>query len=247
MLVSVIIPTHNRPEFTKEAIESVEAQTVKDLEIIVVEDYSGCVSAARNFGVEQASGKYITFLDSDDLWDKRKLEKQLGLLRDQPEHKICYTNEKWVRNGEHFNQMKKHRKYHGWIFEKCLPLCIISCSSIIMERTIFDELGGFDDSLPVCEDYDLWLRMSLKYPIAFLDEPLTTKRGGHADQLSRQYWGMDRFRIKALEKLLKLNPSDEQRQQIKSELRKKIEVLVKGCWKHHRYAYGLYYKFKHGF
>ena len=244
MLVSVIIPTYDRPEFTKEAIGSVEAQTIKDLEIIVVEDYSGCVSAARNFGVEQASGQYIAFLDSDDLWDKRKLETQLGFLHDYPEFKICYTNEKWVRNGEHLNPMRKHQKYHGWIFEKCLPLCIISCSSILMEREIFEGLGGFNESLPVCEDYDLWLRMSLKYPIAFLDEPLITKRGGHADQLSRQYWGMDRFRVKTLEKLLRLNLTDEQRRQIKSELSKKIEVLARGCWKHRRYPSSLFYCYK---
>ena len=118
MLVSVIIPTYNRPEFTQEAIESVKAQTFSDFEIIVVEDHKQKGPAwARNQGAAQAKGKYLAFLDSDDLWDKRKLEKQLKYLREHPEFKICYTNEKWIRNGQHLNQMKKHQKFHGQIFE----------------------------------------------------------------------------------------------------------------------------------
>ncbi|MBU0671614.1 MAG: glycosyltransferase, partial [Candidatus Margulisbacteria bacterium] len=193
MLVSVIIPTYNRPELLKEAIDSVRAQTFQDFELIVVEDHEPCQgpAAIRNSGVSKAKGRYIAFLDSDDLWDKKKLEKQLRFLKiinEEPrrsvsgsEFKLCYTNEKWVRNGEHLNQLKKHQKYHGWIFDKCLPLCIISCSSILMEREVFAELGGFDESLPVCEDYDLWLRLSLRYPIAYLDEKLIIKRGGHPD------------------------------------------------------------------
>lgn len=222
MLVSVIIPTYKRNKFIKEAVNSILFQTFQNFEIIVVDDGSGSEhqdirlaedqrikyfrrphkgpAAARNYGVSVSSGKYIAFLDSDDLWDKSKLDKQIKYLREKPEHKICYTNEKWIRNGEHLNQMKKHQKYHGWIFDKCLPLCIISCSSIIMEREIFNDLGGFDESLPVCEDYDLWLRMALRHPIAYLDERLIVKRGGHPDQLSRKYWGMDRFRIRTLEK-----------------------------------------------
>ncbi|MFH1825857.1 MAG: glycosyltransferase [bacterium] len=231
MLVSIIIPTCNRPQFTKEAIESVEMQTFKDLEIIVVEDEGANVSAARNFGVSVSAGKYIAFLDSDDLWDKRKLEKQIKYLMDHPEFKICYTNEKWIRNGLHLNQLKKHQKYHGWIFDKCLPLCIISASSIIMERAVFDELGGFDEDLVVCEDYDLWLRMAWKYPIAYFDEKLIVKRGGHADQLSKKYWGMDRFRIQALGKLLKLDLSLEQRKLVEAELQKKQEIFAKGAAK----------------
>ena len=162
MLVSVIIPTFKRPEFTQEAIKSVRAQTFQDFELIVVEDDGRGVSATRNRGVAKAKGKYLAFLDSDDLWDKKKLEKQLQYLQEHPEFKICYTNEKWIRNGEHLNQMKKHQKYQGWIFDKCLLLCIISASSIIMKREVFEDLGGFDESFPVCEDYDLWLRMSLK-------------------------------------------------------------------------------------
>jgi GT2 family glycosyltransferase len=140
--------------------------------------------------------------------------------------------------------MKKHQKYGGWIFEKCLPLCIISASSILMEREVFDALGGFDESLPVCEDYDLWLRMALKYPIGYLDEKLIIKRGGHPDQLSRKYWGMDRFRVRAISKLLRFNLTAEQRKLASEELRKKYQVLLSGSWKRRKYLRWLYYKWK---
>ncbi|NQT30323.1 MAG: glycosyltransferase [Candidatus Saganbacteria bacterium] len=242
MLVSVIIPTYNRQEFLKEAIDSVLAQTFQDFEIIVIEDKKQQgPAAARNKGVSRAKGKYIAFLDSDDLWDSRKLEKQLKYLEENPDYKICYTNETWIRNGQHLNQMKKHQKYHGLIFDKCLPLCIISCSSIIMEKKVFDHLGGFDEALPVCEDYDLWLRMSLKYPLAYLDEKLIVKRGGHADQLSKKYWGMDRFRIRALEKLLQGNITEEQKQKALSELRRKYNIFLSGAKKRKKYLQWLYY------
>lgn len=245
MHVSVIIPTYNRKKFLKEAIDSVRSQTFKDFEIIVIEDKEQEGPAtARNQGVLKAKGKYIAFLDSDDLWNKRKLEKQLKYLQRNPEFKICYTNEEWIRNGEHLNQLKKHQKYHGWIFDKCLPLCIISCSSILMERSVFDELGGFDETLPVCEDYDLWLRMALRYPIAYLDEKLIVKRGGHPDQLSRKYWGMDRFRIRALEKLLKMKLNNEQRELVLQELTNKYNVLLSGSWKRKKYLRWLRYKLR---
>ncbi|MFA6549198.1 MAG: glycosyltransferase [Candidatus Margulisiibacteriota bacterium] len=239
MLVSVIIPTFNRPKFTEEAVASVRAQSFRDFELIVVEKEG--VSAARNFGVSVSNGKYIAFLDSDDLWEKRKLEKQLKYLKDHPEFKICYTNETWIRNGAHLNQLKRHQKYHGLIFDKCLPLCIISASSILMERAVFDALGGFDESLPVCEDYDLWLRLALRYPIAYLDEKLIIKRGGHPDQLSHRYWGMDRFRIQALNKLLKNEKLTlDQRDLIVQEMGKKYKVLLDGAWKRGRLFYWVY-------
>jgi glycosyltransferase involved in cell wall biosynthesis len=266
MLVSIIIPTYNRKQFLKEAIDSVLFQTFQDFEVIVVDDggngypeirLSGDpgkvklfnrphrgVAAARNFGVSVSSGKYIAFLDSDDLWAKNKLEKQLAYLQGNPQYKICYTNERWIRNSKHLNQMRKHRKHHGWIFDKCLPLCIISCSSIVMEREIFSELGGFDESLPVCEDYDLWLRMSLRYPIAYLDEKLIVKRGGHSDQLSRKHWGMDRFRIRALEKLLGMELNNEQRKLVLQELANKYKILLSGSWKRRKYLRWLYYRLK---
>lgn len=267
MLVSVIIPTYNRKAFLEQAINSVLTQTYEDLEIIIIDDGSDLdnryqkieskddrikyfirphrgVAAARNFGVSVSSGEYLAFLDSDDLWDKRKLAKQMKYLQDHPEYKICYTNEQWLRNGKHLNQMKKHQKYQGQIFKQCLPLCIISASSILLERNIFYDLGGFDEKFEVCEDYELWLRMALRYPIAFLDEKLFVKRGGHPDQLSQKNWGMDRWRIRALEKLLKQVLTPEQKQLVLGELKKKYLFLQTGAKKRKRYLPWLYYKLR---
>jgi len=245
MSVSVIIPTHNRPKFTEEAIASVKAQTYKGIEIIVIEDTKGRgPSWARNQGAAKAKGRYLSFLDSDDLWKKKKLEKQLKFLGENRKFKACYTNEIWVRNGKHLNQMKKHQKFHGQIFEKCLPLCIISASSILMTRKLFNELGGFDESLPVCEDYDLWLRMSLMHPVAYLDEKLIIKRGGHKDQLSRKYWGMDRFRIRALEKLLGEGLDHEKKQLVLEELGRKYQILMQGALKRKKYLQWLSLKLR---
>jgi len=264
MLVSVIVPSFNRKEFLEEAVASVLSQSFQDFEIIIVDDGSAPdqqpklenqkvkifyrphqgVAAARNFGVAVSSGKYLTFLDSDDLWVKSKLEKQLGFVLDKPQFKICYTDEKWQRNGQHLNQMKKHQKYGGWIFDKCLPLCLISCSSVLMERELFETVGGFDEGLPVCEDYDLWLRIARQHPIGFIDEPLIVKRGGHPDQLSKKYWGMDRFRVRVLEKLLRLKLETGQRNSVLTELKKKYAILAAGAWKRKRFFPWLYYQAK---
>ena len=253
--VSVILPTYNRLPMLKEAMDSVLAQNFEDMELIVVDDgstdgtaeemkrYGGRVkliqhsrnrgvSAARNKGILHARGKYIAFLDSDDLWVKGKLRIQVSFLDDNPHYPICYTDEIWIRRGKRVNPMIKHAKYSGWIFEKCLPLCIISPSSVMMKRTLFSKVGLFDEALPVCEDYDFWLRVSARFPIFFIDRKLIVKRGGHPDQLSQRSWGNDRCRVIALEKLLS-EPyiGSEEREMILKEMKKKCSILYKGFLK----------------
>ena len=256
-LVSVIIPTHNRARFVTEAVESVLHQTVGGWELLVVDDgstddtervlaphrdhirylrtSSRGVSAARNLGVRETQGDWVAFLDSDDLWLPGKLERQLQALEASPETPLCYTDEIWVRNGRRVNPGARHRKHSGWILAHCLPLCIISPSSALMRREILEDVGGFDERLPACEDYDLWLRIALRYPVLFLEEKLIVKRGGHADQLSRTHWGMDRFRLMALLKLL-LSPDlmGIQREAVMEEVRRKSRILAQGARKRGR-------------
>jgi GT2 family glycosyltransferase len=131
-----------------------------------------------------------------------KLKAQLKFFEANPEYLICQTEEIWIRNGKRVNPMKKHKKFGGWIFEKCLPLCVVSPSAVMMHRKLFDEVGLFDESLPACEDYDLWLRIASRYPIGLIEKPYILKYGGHADQRSRQFPAMDRFRIRSLAKIL---------------------------------------------
>jgi len=170
-------------------------------EVIYLRQDNLGVSAARNVAIKQASGNWIALLDSDDEWMPNKLVEQIKVLN-QTELKVCHTEEVWVRDGVRVNQMKKHQKSGGAIFKKCLPLCAMSPSSILIHTSVFEEVGLFDESLPACEDYELWLKITAVYSVAYIEEPLIYKYGGHEDQLSRQYWGMDRFRVIALQKIL---------------------------------------------
>ena len=253
--VSVVVPTFNRVDFVLKAIKSVSNQTFPPLEIILVDNNSEDntlemvakhfksvkiisqkkqgVSASRNFGIREASGNWIAFLDSDDQWHKRKLEEQVkSITNDTLSADLSHTDEIWYRNKVFLNQKEIHKKRGGFIFEHCLPLCCISPSSVLIKKKVFDDIGFFDESLEVCEDYDFWLRFCCKYPVNFVDQKLTIKNGGHNDQLSKKYWGMDRFRIQALENLLQSSVLDERQEQLtKSVLLKKIDILIKGAKK----------------
>ena len=252
--VSVIIPSFNRASVLPRALDSVLAQTHKAAEIIVVDDgssdgtsalverdYPGVkllnqgsqgVSSARNAGASVSTGNWLAFLDSDDEWLPEKLSHQLACARDNPHISLIHSDEIWIRRGVRVNQMRKHRKPGGQIFEYCLPRCVISPSAVMMSKALFDRLGGFDEDLPACEDYDLWLRVCHQYEVAYIEHPLIRKYGGHEDQLSAKYWGMDRFRVKALAKLLAQSTlSIEQEVSTKRMLHEKCRVLMSGAEK----------------
>jgi GT2 family glycosyltransferase len=255
-LVSVIIPTFNRWPWVREAVDSVRAQSRRDFELIVVDDgstdetsgelakYGSAVrrftttrrgvSAARNSGVNHTRGRYIAFLDSDDLWLPCKLEKQIGFMEQQRDVEICQTEEIWIRNGVRVNQKAIHRKPSGDIFIRSLDLCLVSPSAVMMTKELFDRFGGFDESFPVCEDYDLWLRIGAKFPVPLIAEPLVIKRGGHADQLSRSVSGMDRYRILALQKILRSDLDNAQKAAALAVLRRKAMIFARGARKRGR-------------
>ncbi len=254
MDISVIIPTHNRAQLLPRALDSVLNQTLPPKEVIVVDDgstdgtgtllseqYPQCiylqqpnrgVSSARNQGIETATGEWIAFLDSDDEWLPGKLAAQQAAIASQSDCRICHTEEIWIRNGRRVNAMKKHAKSGGHIFLNCLPLCVISPSSVVIHRSLFSKIGRFDETLPACEDYDLWLQICARHPVIFVEEPQIIKYGGHEDQLSQRHWGMDRFRIQALRKLLDTTElPDHYRQAAIQTLIKKVEILANGARK----------------
>ena len=157
---------------------------------------------------------------------------QIKQLQKNPGYRLCHTDEIWIRNGKRVNPMNKHRKYDGYIFQYCLHQCFISPSSALIHRDVFDQYGLFDENLPACEDYDLWLRLCAFIPVLLLPQALITKYGGHADQLSRKYWGMDRFRIQSLSKLLDSGLlNTEQQQQTKTVLIEKCKIYIQGARK----------------
>jgi len=256
--ISVIIPTYNRKHTLQRAIDSVLAQTFKPYEIIIVDDGSkdgtkewllqnypsvqyihqpkNGVSSARNKGIQISQGSWIALLDSDDEWMPEKLESQSRFIEVNRDSSFCHTNEIWIRNGVRVNQMKKHKKYGGDIFKHCLDICRISPSSSIIKKDVFEEVGAFDESLTVCEDYDLWLRVTAKFNILFLDEPLIKKYGGHLDQLSRVPEGIEQYRIRSLEKILSMGSLTEtQFRSAKDMLIHKLNIYAKGLKKRDKY------------
>lgn len=261
-LVSVVIPTYNRAKTLNRTLGSVFKQTYRNFEVIVVDDGSTDqtvhnleyhphltlthkknrgVSAARNTGLKHAKGALIAFLDSDDEWKPKKLERQAKFFEENPDAMICQTDETWIRNGKHLNPLKKHKKYSGWIFKECLALCIVSPSAVMMRRELIKEVGGqhavpllFDETLPACEDYDLWLRIAARFPIHLIKEKLVVKYGGHVDQLSRTIENLDKYRIQALQKILGVGAycntplQPDQWQMAFEELKKKCEIYGNG-------------------
>ncbi|HON56754.1 MAG TPA: glycosyltransferase family A protein [bacterium] len=191
------------------------------------------ISQARNTGIKLSKSEYIAFLDDDNLWHKNKIAKQMEILKNT-RYKVCYTNEKWLKNGRHLNQCKKHKKYSGDIFAYTLPLCIISASSILLKKSVINKIGIFDSNFIVCEDYEYWLRLTFNYAVYFIDEQLIIKRGGHNCQLSKRYFAMDRFRLAALLKFLNMHwnlLTDELKKIIVAELQKKSKILYMGYLK----------------
>ncbi|MFH1215835.1 MAG: glycosyltransferase family A protein [Pseudomonadota bacterium] len=263
--ISVIIPTYNRARFLGKAVESVLSQSVRDFELIVVDDGStddtACLldgygdklrvirqenqgpAAARNTGIKASSTPFLAFLDSDDWFVQEKLGLQLTAMEAQPGFLISHTDEIWYRRGKLLNQKKKHARPEGFIFTQCLPLCVVGMSTVMVRREFFDTAGLFDEELPCCEDYDLWLRASVKLPFLKIDEPLTVKQGGRPDQVSVQYrMGMDRFRIRSIVNILQNSAlTVDQRRCAREELDRKSRIYGSGCVKHGRPDEGHYY------
>ena len=263
--VSVVIPTYNRATLVVEAVASVLAQTYGDFEVLVVDDGSTDatlealapfrgqvkllrqsprrgVAAARNLGSRAAAGEWLAFLDSDDLWLKEKLARQMAYLAAHPELLICKTDETWVRHGVRVNKPLTHHKAGGRIFLKCLKRCFISPSAVVLHRRLFQAHGAFDEDLPAAEDYDLWLRLSWRYEVGLVPEPLVVKRGGHADQLSRQ-WGLDRWRIRAISKLLQEKALPPRyREAARRTLAAKCAIYAQGCDKRGRTTEARFYR-----
>jgi glycosyltransferase involved in cell wall biosynthesis len=255
MRISAIIPSYNRLESLKRAINSVLNQDCAVDELIVVDDGSTDntatyiqqnlpqikliqqtnqgVSAARNAGIKRASCDWIALLDSDDSWHYNKISTIKEHHVKQPDIELIHSDEIWIRNHVRVNAMNKHQKTGGHVFLRCLPLCVISPSAVVLKRSLIESVGYFDESLPACEDYDLWLKICCHHSVHYIDLPLITKYGGHEDQLSTQHWGMDRFRIRALSRLIQRDQlSDTYRLAANEMLQKKLKVLLKGAKKH---------------
>ncbi|MBS0012890.1 MAG: glycosyltransferase family 2 protein, partial [Desulfobacterales bacterium] len=259
-----IIPVYNRQEFIAEAVDSVLAPEYTPFELIVVDDCStddtgrmlsaygeqirvirqanAGVSAARNQGVRAAAAEWIAFLDSDDHWLAGKLARQMSWFAANPDMRICQTEELWIRNGRRVNPGRRHQKQQGHIFEPSLWLCLISPSAVMLHRSLLECHGGFNEALPACEDYDLWLKITCAEPVGLISTPLIVKRGGHPDQLSARP-GLDCYRIAAICHIMasgRLSPG--QYRAAAAALSEKCRIYAQGCEKRGKFKQAAWYR-----
>lgn len=257
-LISVIIPTYNRLAFLKEAVASVLKQTYKNIELIIADDgstdetaaycrnkgirriplaHTGLPGLTRNRGVSASSGEYIAFLDSDDTWQKDKIARQIEFFTANPEIRICHTREVWNRLGKIISQKGQKHKRAGDIFSDALVKCIIGPSTVMLHKSLWDETGGFNETIEIAEDYELWLRITAGNPVGYIESPLTVKQGGHEDQLSEKYGHIEYFRIEALRHNIDRDSFREARLKEALEvLIKKMEIYTEGCLKRQKNA-----------
>ncbi|MFP4383921.1 MAG: glycosyltransferase family 2 protein [Spirochaetia bacterium] len=251
MIVSAIIPVYNRPGLLREAYNSCIGQNREDLEVIIVDDgseppvkaeasdrtqvirvsHTGRPGLLRNIGVKAARGRYIAFLDSDDLWLPGKIEAQLNFFRENTAIRICHTREKWIRSGKTVSQRGQNHRRHGNIFPDSLVKCVIGPSTVMMDRALYRETGGFREDISVAEDYEYWLRITCREDIGYIDEPFTVKRAGDWEQLSES-GPIEYYRITALEKLLDSGDLSEPcRELTVREFARKCLIYAHGCFK----------------
>jgi glycosyltransferase involved in cell wall biosynthesis len=252
--VSIIIPTFNRAALLERAVASVLCQTFRDFEVVVVDDGSTDgtaelpifnksdprlryvklpenrgVSCARNTGAKETSAPLLAFLDSDDEWLPHKLEKQVRWTDAHPDMHIVQTREIWVRRGRRVNAPRTHEKFEGDLFAASLERCMITPSSVMLRRRLFEQAGGFNESFTACEDYDLWLRLTCCHKVGLIDEELLRRYGGHADQLSATVPVLDRFRIQSLAGLLAGKTlTEEQSRLVRNNLLKRARIVAEG-------------------
>ncbi|MFH1115048.1 MAG: glycosyltransferase [Pseudomonadota bacterium] len=189
--VSVIIPTYNRLELLKETVESVRAQVFRDFEIIVVDDGSSDgtaewlegrddirsvgqanagIATSRNNGAAMARGRWLAFLDHDDLWATDKLKDQMDFLSNNPDTALAAARH--VRLGKPFRTPRHPKWIKGDLLVKAYSESFIHTSSVMIRKDVFDKIGGFPPRYRFADEFDVWLTIARDFPIAYFDKPL---------------------------------------------------------------------------
>lgn len=251
---SIIIPVFNREFLLCRSLDSVVAQNYLDWECIVIDDGSTPpielnkkyqqdgrirlyrlgqnqgVSAARNYGVKMSNFDWVCFLDSDDQWIGDKLSYQAHFVENNPHLRWQHANEVWLNNDKIISQKEKHHRGKGNQFSRSLDHCVIGASTVCISRDFFEGLGGFDQDLLICEDYELWLRACAREDIGLVPEVLSVKCAGEWPQLSDYTPGIDRWRLLALAKIFS-KLSSEQQSLVKISFNNRWEKFLSGSVK----------------
>ncbi len=241
--VSIIIPVYNSDKTISEALESVAAQTYTDYEIIVVNDGSSDQSesvikkymrppfdityveqinkgaaAARNTGLRLAKGEFVAFLDADDLWDKNRLAAAIQTMDADPQTGLVFSDMRHMVDGALVHASYLHERGYrhlssGRIYDNLLKENFIFTPTVTLRRDVLKEVGYFDESLPITEDYDLWLRITRQYPVHYIDRPLVTRRriGSNITE-NRQAYVQSCIRLR--EKLLDVHRAEPDRRKL---------------------------------
>jgi glycosyltransferase involved in cell wall biosynthesis len=210
--ISVIIPTKDRVDYIAEAIESVLKQTFQDFEILIIDGSSTdatknilrnftdtrilyfpqngkkSLAGARNIGIKQSHGKFIAFLDDDDLWMPRKLEKQVAVLRQNQSYGLVYTSHSFVMQSDgKVIGLYNRPTVDGFIYPRILEINLVgNCNGVLARKKCF-ETELFDENLLALEDWDMWIRLGKKFPFKHIDEPLEAYRL-HLKRMTRGYF-----------------------------------------------------------
>lgn len=229
--VSVVIPTYNSARYVTAAVESVIMQTFRDVEIIVVDDGStdntrevikhygapvrylyqknDGVATARNHGIAESRGRYIGFLDADDTWLPRKLERQLAALSEHPEYRLCYSAHTLADSELVPLSVGQSKRYGNALEDLLLRGNVIgSICTVLCERELFAHVGVFDPELSQCADWDMWVRLATLTEFLYLDEPLVTYRQ-HDMNMSRNAPLLEKDSVRVLEKAFEMTSLPE--------------------------------------
>jgi glycosyltransferase involved in cell wall biosynthesis len=248
-LVSIIMPTFNRLQYLPDSVASIFAQTSQDWELLIADDgsdaetkaylqrlndpprvklihlpHTGKPAVARNFALREARGEYVAFMDSDDVWMPQKLEIQIASLRT---HTNCeWSQTKFVLVDVGKRSTREMPVVNGWILGTLLSTAtVIALPSVIVSRALLDRVGGFDEDLIMCEDYDLWLRLAAHSEVDAIDEPLTIVRrhGEHYGNPATSF----RDSIRVLDKALRAGTASRYESVIRRERAKNSASLAR--------------------
>jgi glycosyltransferase involved in cell wall biosynthesis len=219
--VSVVIPAFNAARYVGQAVDSALAQTLKSVEVIVVDDGSrdataavlagygerlrvlrqdnAGVSVARNRGIAASRGRYVAFLDADDLWLPEKLERQVEVLAGRGGARACYTRFTAVDSELRPSVYRWQPGPRARLEDLLLRGNVVSAgaSTVLCEHSLIDEVGGFDPELSLCADWDLWVRIAAATELTYIGEPLVVYRR-HPTSMSRSVRTLERESLQLL-------------------------------------------------